>query len=493
MAKNEFGDFQTPLPLALQCLQVLGLPCNARVIEPTCGQGAFLEAATRLAPRCERQGIELNALYVEQARQWGQVQQGNIFEIPLAEAFCWKSTGPLYLIGNPPWVTSAQLKRMNAVYVPAKENIKNMPGFEALLGASNFDVCEFILLKALHELWGQNLTVGVLCKTHVARKVLEYAVQKNMPFCEGKMYHINALQWFGASVDACWFSFAIRPGQKATYQVKEFKDLFDPHKDPTNTLGMVKGRLVSDVKKYASFSQADNLSPYQWRSGLKHDAASVFELQATPEPMTRDKQRVDVEEEYLYPLVKSSDLYHGQHQQLTKWVVVPQRRLGEETSTLQVIAPKLWRFLESHSDLLDARKSSIYRGAPRFSVFGLGRYSFAPYKVAVSGLHKRALFRLVGPLENKPVMLDDTCYFIPFDNVTEALMVQTMFNSPEAQALIESIVFWDAKRPVTKKLLSRLSVQALPLRKESLLEKAQNEAHSLNVSFDEALARKILG
>lgn len=54
MPNNEFGDFQTPIGLATQRLKVLGTPDNARVSEPTCGVGAFLEAAANVAPLSER-------------------------------------------------------------------------------------------------------------------------------------------------------------------------------------------------------------------------------------------------------------------------------------------------------------------------------------------------------------------------------------------------------------------------------------------------------
>ncbi len=41
-------------------------------------------------------------------------------------------------------------------------------------------------------------------------------------------------------------------------------------------------------------------------------------------------------------------------------------------------APKTWKYLLSHGEALDGRRSSIYQNRPRFSVFGIGRYSLAP-------------------------------------------------------------------------------------------------------------------
>ena len=40
--------------------------------------------------------------------------------------------------------------------------------------------------------------------------------------------------------------------------------------------------------------------------------------------------------------------------------------------------------------LVQKRKSSIYRGQPPFAMFGIGPYSFAPWKVAIGALQQEA-------------------------------------------------------------------------------------------------------
>ena len=60
----------------------------------------------------------------------------------------------------------------------------------------------------------------------------------------------------------------------------------------------------------------------------------------------------------------------------------------------------------------------------RFSIFGIGDYSFAKYKVTISGMYKRTTFSLVLPENDKPLMLDDTCYFIGFDTIEAAQVAQ---------------------------------------------------------------------
>lgn len=493
MPKNEFGDFQTPLELARQCLKVLELPERARVLEPTCGTGAFLRASSEVSPASERLGIEVQEDYAELARKWGDVSLRNIFETDLSTQIQWDTEGPLYVVGNPPWVTSAELRRMDSKNLPPKENFKGAKGIEALLGGSNFDVCEYILLKALRELKDQPFTMAMLCKSQVARNVLTYAAESNVPVAGGDLYRIDAMKWFGAAVDACWFVLTVDPVFSPDYTVNVYDDIFKAHTAPVSRFGMVDGAFVSNVDKYAAVRVADGESPYVWRSGLKHDASAVFELKATPTPETRAGEPVDVEDEYLFPLLKGTDVFRGRERDLKRWVVVPQKQFGDETSHLQHTAPKLWGYLTKHAEALDGRKSSIYRKRPRFSVFGHGDYTYAPFKIAVSGLHKAPVFKLITPMNEKPVVLDDTCYFIPIYDETEACLVTAVLNSPECTAFIESLVFWDSKRPITKKLLTRLNLNKLPINIEACLDAAKTIATERGLELDEEKARASMG
>ena len=493
MPNNEFGDFQTPLGLATQCLKVLGLPENARVFEPTCGVGAFLEAAAKVAPTSERFGVEINADYAAEASHWGKVTTANVFEFALPDAANWETDGPLFVVGNPPWVTAAELKRMDSENVPAKENIKKVKGLDALLGSSNFDVSEYIILKALREFSSQPFVLGMLCKTQVARNVIDYAASIALPIANAAVYRINAMRWFDAAVDACWFTIEVNRAVEPDYTVSMYDDVFKPDAASIGRFGVVDSLLVANVDKYLAVREADGESPYVWRSGLKHDASNVFELVATPQPATKAGQELDLEPEYVFPLLKCTDIFRGRHRDHTKWVIVPQMEFGAATNHLEMTAPKLWDYLESNAAAIDGRKSSIYRNRPRFSVFGHGPYTFAPYKIAISGLHKQPIFRLITPLNDQPVVLDDTCYLLPFEEPTEAVVVATVLNTPQCIALIESLVFWDSKRPITKKLLSRLDINKLSLDAESVIASAAMLADEYGLPFDAVRASLLIG
>jgi len=74
-------------------------------------------------------------------------------------------------------------------------------------------------------------------------------------------------------------------------------------------------------------------------------------------------------------------------------------------------------------------------------------------------MYKRTTFSLVLPENDKPIMLDDTCYFIGFDNVETAQIAQKILNSDRVQAFLKAIIFPDAKRPITKDILMRIDLE----------------------------------
>ncbi|MFQ6002482.1 MAG: methyltransferase, partial [Candidatus Zixiibacteriota bacterium] len=110
---------------------------------------------------------------------------------------------------------------------------------------------------------------------------------------------------------------------------------------------------------------------------------------------------------------------------------------------------------------LNERKSIIYKKRPRFSIFGIGDYSFTPYKVAISGLHKEPSFSLILPIDNKPVMIDDTCYYLSFGSLNNAFFTWVLLNTDQVKNFLSSIVFLDSKRPYTKEILMRIDLLKL--------------------------------
>lgn len=465
--RRDLGDFQTPpalVKLALKTLERLGILWR-RALEPTCGHGAFIRGLLELdSPPREIQGIEIQDHYVRQARLIAgdhpeskiAVHKANIFEIDLARELAWTESGPLLVVGNPPWVTSAELGGLGSTNRPKKVNLKGLRGLDALTGRSNFDIAEYIWLKVLTELREEHPTVAFLCKTSVARNVLAYAQEAALPVTRAELYRIDAQKWFSAAVDACWFVITLGPGE-VRYEASVFDSLDAP--EPASRMGMARGRLVPNLAYNQRYVADDAGCPLTWRQGLKHDAASVMEVSASVAGF-RNKlnEEVDIEPDYLYPLLKTWDVVNLQHPDHRFWVIVPQKRLGEDTRRLEQAAPKLWAYLQAHSEVFERRKSSVYQGKAPFSIFGIGDYAFAPYKVVTSGLHKRPHFRAVGPVAGRPVMVDDTCYYLSCRSPLQAAFIASLLQDEVCLEIINALVFWDAKRPITKGLLQRINL-----------------------------------
>ena len=450
MPNNEWGDFQTPSDLAAQALRSLGATKWTRLLEPTCGLGRFLEASQALGSDVHRIGIEIQSEHAAVASSFADtVLEANLFDLDLSNDLDWPNDGPLVIVGNPPWVTNSQLGVLGSANLPSKSNIRRLRGFDAMTGASNFDIAEHITLKLMIEMQAEEPTISLLVKTQVARNVLSYAEQFSMPYSGFTIRLIDAKKSFGASVDACLFT--AEHSETPEYACDVFPSI--DAESPSHRIGVLDGRLVSDIDKYKASSFADGASPVEWRSGVKHDASQVMEITA------EQRDALDLESDYVFPLCKCSDLFRNRRP--TRHMVVPQRSFGEHTEHLRLDAPKLWAYLEAHADVLDARGSSIYKNQPRFAVFGIGDYTFAPYKIAISGLHKAVRFVLLGPLEGKPIVVDDASYVLGFDDGHQAAMCFAMLTSQAASDLLDSLVFWDAKRPINKKLLQRIDLLAV--------------------------------
>jgi len=466
--KKEFGDFQTPLSLARRVAALIKEDVSrvGTVVEPTCGVGAFLQATAELFGKSPKYwGFDVNADYVKAAgaalARIGlpatTVQQRDFYTVNWQEFLCDKSR-PLLIIGNPPWITNAGMGVIGGNNLPEKSNFQGHSGFAAKTGKANFDISEWMLMRLLEALQGTRAAIAMLCKTATARKVLRHIWLNELDAGPSSLHLIDAAAEFGVSVDACLLY--THTGARATestatvYRTLSFEE-------PLQTFGLFAGELISDINAYRALRDLDGLEYRKWRSGVKHDAAKVMEF-------TRDNgsfvngfgERCELEDEYIFPLLKSSDLANGRLRP-TRFVLLTQRRVTDPTDEIKRSAPKTWRYLLDHAKKLDKRGSSIYAKRARFAVFGVGDYSFAPAKVAISGLYKNLQFRAVGSAGGKPIMVDDTCYFIPCNSKSEAEFFANLLNSETAQRFISAIVFRDAKRPITIDVLKRIDLKKL--------------------------------
>lgn len=456
--KREYGDYQTPIAFAEKVCHYLKDYRHVKpsaIVEPTCGVGSFLKSSLMFDAN-EYYGIEINPEYCEICRNSindGKVNiiNSDFFAFPSKALI--KDKRQILVIGNPPWVTNGTLSALGSDNLPIKANFKGLKGIDAITGAGNFDICEYIILQLINEYRDTNTIISMLCKTSVARNVFKELKRNCIAFASCDILEFDASKVFCINANAC--ALVIQLSDKPiSSDICNVYDLEYPETIKSQ-FGYLNGKFYSNLD--TNTENFDGRCCFEWRQGVKHDCSKVMELTLRNGTLQNGQKKVvQIEDDILFPLIKSSMYKAPVIHSFSKFVIVTQKKAREETRHLEQEVPKTWEYLNDNIELFENRKSSIYRGAPPFSMFGVGDYSYSKYKVGVSGFYKQPLFSVLYSDDNKPVMTDDTSYFICFDSYDMAYVAMLLLNSEKVQGFLTRIAFLDAKRPYTKKVLERI-------------------------------------
>ena len=494
--RAEYGDFQTNKDLANKLAKSLSknniLP--EIIIEPTCGKGNFIIASLSNFKTVKKVfGIEIYKPYIWETKfsildyflsnpndnkPEITIKHCNIFDFDFKNISKQYPNEKLLIIGNPPRVTNSKLGSLNSTNLPKKSNFKNQNGLDAMTGKGNFDIAEYITLMLLDVFQTHNGHLALLVKNSVIKNII--FDQKDAKYKIGKIekYCIDSKKEFNVSVEASLFYCQLN--STPSFQCNEL-DFYSLEKK--SSFGWLNAKFVSNLANYNETKEIDGQCPFEWRQGIKHDCSNVMELERENECfINKLSQKIKLEEDLIYGFLKSSDLKNTVIQNTRKQVIITQTKVGQDTSYIQHLYPKTYNYLKSNITYFQARKSSIYKGKPHFSIFGIGDYSFKSYKVAISGLYKTYHFTLVLPQDNKPIMLDDTCYFIGFDKIEFAVYTLILLNHSKTEEFLKSITFSDAKRVFTKDILMRLDL--LNITKTISQKEIEEQINFLNNKYD---------
>lgn len=456
--KREYGDYQTPIDFAEKICHYLKDYRHinpSAIVEPTCGVGNFLKSSL-LFEANEYYGIEINPEYCERCRNFINDSKVNVINsdfFAFSSKALIKDKRQILVIGNPPWITNSTLSALGSDNLPIKANFKGLKGIDAITGASNFDICEYIILQLINEYRNTNTIISILCKTSVARNVFKELKRNYIAFASCDILEFDASKVFGINASACVL--VIQLSDKLLSS--DICNVYDFEYPETikSQFGYLNSQFYSNLD--TDTENFDGRCCFEWRQGVKHDCSKIMELTLRNGTLqNKQKEEVQIEDDIVFPLIKSSMFKAPVIHSFSKFVIVTQKKAREDTEHLEQEVPKTWEYLKDNIELFEKRKSSIYRGAPLFSMFGVGDYSYSKYKVGVSGFYKQPLFSVLYSDDNKPVMTDDTSYFICFDSYDMAYVAMLLLNSKKVQGFLTSIAFLDAKRPYTKKVLERI-------------------------------------
>jgi hypothetical protein len=315
--------------------------------------------------------------------------------------------------------------------------------------------------------------------------VLKYCYQNTIQYADAHIFPIDSKKYFDVSVDACYF--VLNAVKK---EVKNECIVYDSIETQVkkNKIGFYQNRLIKNIDDFLQYNYLGK-SDYIWRNGIKHDCSKVMEFDIAGTKLINGYgEEVDIEDDLVYPLLKSSDIANGRID-IRKKVLVTQKCIGADTHYIKDKYPKTWNYLSSHLDDFQKRKSSIYKNKPLFSIFSIGDYSFLPYKIAISGLYKSLNFKLIPPIENKPVIVDDTCNFISCNTEEEAAIIYSLLASENTASFLDSLIFWDSKRPVTTEILNAIDLKKIA--NEKLLQAQYMIWASYNANVKNTMQREL--
>jgi hypothetical protein len=495
--RAEYGDFQTNSDLTNKVtLHLASKNISPEiVIEPTCGKGNFIIASLHNFKNIKNVfGVEIYKPYVWETKfnivdfflsnpnsdkPEISIVHCNVFDFDFKEIAKKHSTNDILVIGNPPWVTNSKLGSLNSTNLPKKTNFKNHSGLDAMTGKGNFDIAEFITLTMIETFQNMKGNLLLLVKNSVIKNIVFDQNKNRYKISAIEKHCIDSKKEFNVSVEAALFYCKLN--SLPTFECKEF-DFYNNLKSQLK-FGWLNDKFVSNIDTYIHTKEIDGECPFVWRQGLKHDCSTVMELDKVNGHYVNGlNEEVKLEDGLVYGILKSSDLKNTVINQTRKFTIVTQKKVGQETKYIKAEYPKTYQYLTEHQANFDARKSSIYNNKPLFSIFGIGDYSFKPFKVGISGLYKTFHFTLILPQDNKPVMLDDTCYLIGFDKIEFAVYALILLNSNTTVQFLQSVTFPDAKRTFTKDVLMRIDL--IELAKQIDKADLQTELETLNVKYN---------
>jgi hypothetical protein len=213
--------------------------------------------------------------------------------------------------------------------------------------------------------------------------------------------------------------------------------------------GVIKAMRASGYRAYEGTNTALN-SVYWLNIPSKEPTGILIENLSNIGKRKVKENRTVIEPNLIYPLMRGRDIKKW-YSTLSNYMVVP---FNEEGTLLEESELKI-RFLKSYEYLTTFKTELISRSVyklfgknkPFYYVHGVGRYTFAPYKVVWKEISGRIMGKgifstcVVSEYEdkaigNKCIIPDHKIMFIPLEDEDEAHYVASILNSSVAQLIV---------------------------------------------------------
>jgi SAM-dependent methyltransferase len=396
-----------------------------------------------------------------------------------------------YVIGNPPWIKWDFLSReyknkLGNLYLNIYKLFSHK-GMKAGMGYSHDDISAVFMYVSADKYLKNGGKLGYVMKQTLYKSVAgkefrKFKIEKGSNAIPLKVVKVNdmlKLKPFKSSAQAETSTIIFKKGEQTTYPVEynvwtpkmrlpnenerienvineiniERCDAY-PHNPKDNTDVWV---IMKEGKEKTAFEGKENF--YVPRHGIVNDLNGVFflDILSKENDVLTIENRVEkakkpipkiettIEKDLIYPFLKPKNIKRWKTQGYV-YGLIPQKKHGENNeSELRVKYPLTYKYLYRFKENLGHRASKWFKieGFPFYSIFGVGEYSFAPYKVVWCCMTYSPNFAVVSDVNDKfigkkKVMCDNTIGYFSVNTEVEAYFICGILNSKKVGDALES-------------------------------------------------------
>lgn len=517
--RGRFGEHYTPQWLCDHVVnQVWSKGC--RWLDPSAGAGAFSLALHRKSreqgEEPEFVGIDCNPWAVLAAAAntaWSRASSrlGPVpdFKIPIAFADVVTDADLSGLgsfnriIGNPPWIVWDRLPeeyRLRSVDIWKRYCLFTETGMSSILGGGKKDLSMLVTYAAVDQFLADGGKLGLVITRSVfsaagsARGFRRWALPDGTPLRVDSVDDLSDQKPFpGVNAKACVL-FASR-GEPTQYPVPYYvwtskdrhsrqRELAQPSEssDPLSSWSHVSeaGRVnlekilgKCDYRAHLGVNTGGANGVF-WMRRLAIADEDCWEMQnlADRTRSTLPTVQTILESRMLFPVLLGKDV-RAWFARPSAWLLMVQdvdRRQGICPSQLQENCPRTFAYLSQFESLLRQRAAfqryfltnrngrSVDR-APFYSMFDVGTYTTAPFKVVWNRMGRVLAAAVVTDWEGRLVLPQETHCLFGVESEAEAHYLSALLNSSWAQSALEATAQVGGKSFATPRAIHRLGLK----------------------------------